>query len=135
MRFQVQLRVGEQHAQLRTGQRLAALHPLHERLQRRQLLGLPVQLTGPLETGHETPEVVGRLPGSDLVQGDRHALRLVVLEHQRGHGVGEVLQERVALAHRRVAPGIQEDLEVHLPVRQVHATRVVQRVRVDPPAV
>ena len=72
-----------------------------------------------------------------LGEAERLGLLVVVLEDERGHVVGHLHEQRVALLLGQVAGldhGVQQDLDVHLAVRAVDPARVVDRVGVHAPA-
>ena len=70
-------------------------------------------------------------------EAERLGLPVVVAQDELGDVVGHLGQQLVALLARHVAgvdDRVEQDLDVHLVVRAVHAARVVDRVGVDAPA-
>ncbi len=128
------LDVGEQDRQFRLGQTAAGADPLADL----PVGGQELQRAVEVPVAHQAAddplvgvEQAGRL-GHRV--GQRHVLRVVVAQHQRADLVGHLREGLVALLDREVAlrhGRVEQDLDVHLVVRGVHAGAVVDRVRVD----
>ena len=125
------LGIGEQHADLGAGQRLAARLALGQRQRVRQRLDGTVELAARLQRSHEA-SLVGQVGEAALAhQRQRQRLLVVVGEHEVADLVGHLGQQLVArrpgqaaFAHR----GGQRDLDVDLDVGRVDAAGIVDGV-------
>ena len=76
--------------------------------------------------------------GRDAPRHRQHLrLEVVVAQHQRGYVVGHLGQQRIALLPGELAVThgqAEQDLDVHLVIRSVDSSRIVDRVGKDPPA-
>ena len=132
--LEVQLGVGEEHRQLRPGERLVRLGARGKLVPRGESLGVAVEEADAAQVAHQRPVAVLAAAGAVLVHRNRLAAGLVVAHDERGDGVGEALQQAVALLsgdQSRVLGLVQEDLEVDLAIGEVDASGIVERVGVD----
>ncbi len=95
--LELDLAVGDQHRQLRTGQPLADIGALGERLVRRQELQRAIELSGSLQRIDQPHVLGGPLTGAMLRLGQCLGLLVVVLQHQIRHRIGHIEQQLVAL--------------------------------------
>ena len=130
-------RVGEQHSALGRGESEPRGLALGDLLVRGQELDRAMEAPGALQGADEARLLLDQL--RRYLRRHRQALRLerIVAQHQRGDLVGHLgklpvslLEREFALAHRRV----EQDLDVDLVVRAVHAGRIVDGVGIDAPA-
>ena len=131
--LEIDLAVGNQHRQLRTRQALAVGQALADFLLGRQKLQRPVELAGRLQCRHQPAVLANAFTGAALSERQCLSLFVVVAQHQRGHFVGHLGQELVALLLGHVAGldhATEENLDVHLVVGAVHPTGVVDEVGV-----
>ena len=131
------LAVGEQHRALRARQAEALAAPVGDLFVGRQEFELALEPPALLEVVHEAQ--LGVEQRRRDAPGDRQHLGLedVVAQHERGHVVGHLRQQRVALLVSQLAFAdgqAEQDLDVDLVVRGVDARRVVDRIGVDAPA-
>ena len=132
--FELDLRVGEQHRQLRPRQPEARGLALGDRLLVRQELDRPVETAGLLERAHEADVPIEQPRAQRVRHRQGLGLQIVVAQDEGGDIVGDVLQQLVALLARHVAGGhdlVQQDLDVDLVVGGVDAGGVVDGVGVD----
>ena len=136
--LEVDLAVGDQHRQLRTGQALAVRGALVELLLGRQVLDGAVQLATAFQVAHQTLVLGGTLVGTARGQGQGLGLLVVVAQHQVADFVGHARQQLVALLVGHVTGlhhFVEQDLDVHFVVGAVHATGVVDEVGVGTAAI
>jgi hypothetical protein len=133
VRKQHDLGVGEQNAEFRPGQRLAARLALGQHGGRRQRLDRPVEQPARLQRGHEAGLVREVGQAAPALQRQRQRLLVIVGQHQpadfRRHFGEQLVARRPrqrSLAHGRG----QRDLDVDLDVRRVDAARIVDRIGV-----
>ena len=132
---EVDLGVGQQHAQFRTRQRLAILRAHAHRRRVGQVFDGTVEPALALQRAHEAFEAIMLLGRLALGDADRLALLVVVTQHQGRDFVGHGEEQRIARLDRERPRGdgaAGRDLDVDLMVRRVDACRVVERVGVDP---
>ena len=131
--LQVDLAVREQHRELRAREPAVVALALADLLVVRQRLELAVEVAARLEEAQEALVHVDHARRVRLGEAERLGLLVVVLQHERRDGVGHLDEQLVALLLGEVARldhGVEQDLDVHLAVRAVHAARVVDRVGV-----
>jgi hypothetical protein len=132
-----ELGVGEQHRQLRPGQRHRAAAALVELLVVRQVFDRAVEQLLAFERLHQALEEAEVADALALGERDRERLQVIVAQDQRGDIVGHLREQRVArvdiqpsVAHRPR----QRDLDIDLDVRRIDAGGIVDGVGVEPNA-
>ena len=132
-----QLGVGEQHRQLRPGERFRAAAPLGKLGVVGQILDGAVQVSALLQGLDQALLEAESLHAAPLGERQRQRLQIIVAQHQRGDVVGHFGKQRVAPVHGQPAVAhrnAQRDLEIDLHVGGVDAGRIVDGVGVEPDA-
>jgi hypothetical protein len=131
--LEIELGEREEHGELGRREAESGGVTLLERLGPRKPFECAAEDAGllqPLDLARVYAEELARLDGRDL-EGVR--LRFVVGENERGHVVGHLGEQRVAIGRRQQSGadgGVEQDLDVHFVVGAVDAGRVVDGVGV-----
>ena len=134
---QPDLAVAQDDGEFRARQSLAGLAPLGDFLLGRQELQGAIQIAGALQRADHECGLAQALLRVEFAGADRLTLQVIVAQHQRRHFIGHLHQQPIAGRARdfpRANGAIQQDLQVHLDVRSVHAGGIVDEVGVEPAA-
>ena len=133
---ELQFGVGEQNRQLGAGEPQAGGGTGLEL----GITGQSVELAGDAAVRFQGADLAGMLTEQARClrrhQAERTGLPIAVAQHQLGHLVGEIGEQRVALPVGQLPllhGGVEQDLDVDLVIRAIHPPGIVDGIGVDPP--